>query len=167
MDRWISVGIPCGKMDDSSFFQVIYNNQQFSIPEIGYRLWLFLFNGNTLENAYESLKIQTEDEKQLLEECISDFTKIGLIIPLQDAFKHVPLRQGTGMGLIEDAIYAIQCSKIIQVPFYCYYIWCFSDGKNTINDIQKIMKERDIQISNEMLIKAFYLLLQTEAIALT
>lgn len=166
MEYWISAGIPCGKMDNSDQYHVYYRNQQYSMPAIGYQLWNSLLISDTLEHAYNSLGIQTEEEKQLAYACISDFEKIGLIIPLKNAWKQVPLRQGVGLGFVEEDTYAIQCSKTINVPFLCYYIWCYSDGKNTLLDIHRKMKEQDMTIEKETLLKAFVLLVQTEALAL-
>ena len=167
MNNWISVGVPCGAMDDTDNRVVIRRNRLFLLSKTGYDLWKQFMNGASVESVMQSFDFSDPSEKQVGENCLEDFRKTGLIVELKNAIHQLPIRQGIGLGFEkESGKYIIKCGKEITVPFLCYMIWCYADGQSSVIEIRDRLRAIDLDVNNEVFINAFYQLLKTEALLL-
>ena len=166
MERWISVGIPLETMDTGDNVGIYHMKEIFQVPKPGYRLWEQFRNGNSPEAALQSAGDFSEAEARVAEDCMKDFISSRLLVPLSDAIRRKPLRQGTARGLA-DGQYTVQCSESVQMPFFCYIIWCYADGQTSPAEILAKMNAKSMRMERDEFLNAYYRLLQTDALALT
>lgn len=167
MTKYISLGTPCGKLDASGQYYTLYRGNLYGMPSICYSLWNSFRCGDyfeTISAAYAA----DEKEKAELANGYEDLKRLNLIIQLQDAIHYLPMRQGIGLGWIQEKDnYMVQCpSTDVCIPFLCYFIWCYADGKTSLMQIRQNLRKQGFDISDEAFVNAFYQILETEALTL-
>lgn len=167
MTKYISLGTPCGKLDASEKYFTLYRGNLYGMSPICYSLW----NGFRCGNYYETISAtyaSDDKEKAELTKSYEDLKRLNLIMQLKDAIHYLPIRQGIGLGRIqENDNYVVQCSSTdVRIPFFCYFIWCHADGKTSLMQTRQNLGKQEFEISDEAFVNAFYQVLKTEALTL-
>lgn len=167
MGKYISLGIACGKIDTSDRYYIMYRKQMYGMPVECYNLWRSFTNGRFIDSFFANGDSSSEDSCADNERYYKELRRLNLIVELKQSIHYLPMRQGTGLGYdTASEKYLVQCSQTIALPFICYYIWCYSDGKTSIMDIRKRLSEQAFNFSDEVLMNAYFQILLTDALVL-
>lgn len=152
MKEYIAVGSPIGKLNKEEKYYFTVGEQILGMEETAYKIWLCFVGGNTVENVIKNPKLLKKTEETCIRVTVKEMILTGILITADEIDEFVLIRNGIGAGYNEKrGGYCVISEQIHKLSRDEYFIWCSSDGRKKVKEIQREFQDMGKEMSTEQI----------------